>query len=110
MGNTAFKNPETIGQLVKFVDLDERGSNFPLELYDPREAARMPSHTKLAEAQNTYLQSLTRQDNPATGQTEVQFTAAAATTTVVAASGASKRGPSGPLDDSRPHQKRGGKE
>lgn len=113
-GNTAFKNPETIGQLVKFVDLNERGSNFPLDLYDPREAARMPSHEKLAEAQSVYLQALSRQDNPVTGQSEVQFTAS--TTSATSASTAkggvagSKRGATGPLEDSRPQQKRSGKE
>ena len=37
MSNRAFRNPHLYAQLVEFVDIDERGSNFPTDVWDPFE-------------------------------------------------------------------------
>lgn len=73
-GNTAFKNPETIGQLVTFVDIDERGSNYPPERFDPRHAKALPNYKQLADTQNAYLATLAaRETSAVTGLPEVQW-------------------------------------
>ncbi len=56
--NTAFKNPEIMGQLVKLVELEERGSNYPAHVYDYR--APLPDHTRLAEEQQAFLAALVK--------------------------------------------------
>jgi hypothetical protein len=35
MRNKAFKNPHIYSKLVEFVDIDETGSNFPKDIWDP---------------------------------------------------------------------------
>jgi hypothetical protein len=35
MGSRAFRNPHLYAKLVEFVDVDERTTNFPPELWDP---------------------------------------------------------------------------
>ena len=78
--HTAFKNPEIMGQLVQFVQIDEKGrlgqaffppnhssqwarltvslcSNYPKAQYDPACPGYM-NHRQLAEEQNAYLMDL----------------------------------------------------
>lgn len=35
MSNRSFRNPHLYAQLVDFVDIDERSTNFPKEIWDP---------------------------------------------------------------------------
>jgi len=35
MSNKAFRNPHIYEKLVNFVDVDEKGTNFPMEIWDP---------------------------------------------------------------------------
>jgi hypothetical protein len=37
MSNRSFRNPHLYAQLVQFVDVDERTTNFPKELWDPED-------------------------------------------------------------------------
>jgi hypothetical protein len=37
MSNRSFRNPHLYAKLVEFVDVDERTTNFPKELWDPRD-------------------------------------------------------------------------
>jgi hypothetical protein len=37
MSNRSFRNPHLYAKLVEFVDVDERATNFPKELWDPRD-------------------------------------------------------------------------
>jgi len=37
MSNRSFRNPHLYAKLVEFVDVDERTTNFPKELLDPRD-------------------------------------------------------------------------
>jgi hypothetical protein len=36
MNNKGFRNPSIMNKLIEFLELDEYGSNYPKEEYDPR--------------------------------------------------------------------------
>jgi hypothetical protein len=55
--HTAFRNPEIMGQLVNFVAIDEKGSNYAPQVFDCS-CRGMKDHVALAEAQNAYLEGL----------------------------------------------------
>lgn len=58
--HTAFKNPEIMGQLVNFVAIEEKGSNYSPLVFDSS-CAGMRDHVALAEEQNAFLQALQQQ-------------------------------------------------
>jgi hypothetical protein len=37
MSNRSFRNPHLYAKLVEFVDVDERATNFPKEIWDPHD-------------------------------------------------------------------------
>lgn len=49
-----FRNPSIYEKLIEFCDIDEFGSNYPLEVYDPNKwrNTEMSTYLQLAEAQN----------------------------------------------------------
>lgn len=38
MSNRSFRNPHLYAKLVEFVDVDERATNFPRDLWNPNDA------------------------------------------------------------------------
>jgi HCNGP-like protein len=65
-GHTAFENPEILGQLVQYVEIEEHGTNF--------EEEKFLDYKALGELQNQYLAQISRKTNSVTGSQEVQFT------------------------------------
>jgi len=63
MSNRSFRNPHLYAKLVEFVDVDERTTNFPKELWDPRDvqedwfADRIAAHQKARSEQQESAQS-----------------------------------------------------
>jgi hypothetical protein len=55
--HTAFRNPEIMGQLVNFVAIDEKGSNYAPQVFDSS-CQGMKDHVALAEEQNAFLEGL----------------------------------------------------
>ncbi len=58
--HTAFRNPEIMGQLVNFVAIDEKGSNYSPHVFDSS-CRGMKDHVALAEEQNAFLERLQAQ-------------------------------------------------
>lgn len=48
-----FRNPSIYEKLIEFCEIDEFGTNYPLDVYDPKKwrKSEMNSYLKLAEAQ-----------------------------------------------------------
>ena len=59
-GHTAFKNPEIMGQLVNFVRIDERGTNFDPAVFDAS-GPGLKSVRELAELQNAFLERIQKE-------------------------------------------------
>ena len=58
--HTAFRNPEIMAQLVNFVAIDEKGSNYAPHVFDSS-CRGMKDHVALAEEQNAFLERLQTQ-------------------------------------------------
>jgi len=63
MSNRSFRNPHLYAKLVEFVDVDERTTNFPKEIWDPHDvqenwfADKIAAHQKARSEQQESAQS-----------------------------------------------------
>ncbi|KAJ7192970.1 HCNGP-like protein-domain-containing protein [Mycena pura] len=80
MGSRAFRNPHLYAKLVEFVDVDERTTNFPPELWDPGAVDAAWYADALAEVQKS--RSEQQSATQAAGKrSQIQFTSASSTGT-----------------------------
>ncbi|KAH9936983.1 HCNGP-like protein-domain-containing protein [Fomitopsis serialis] len=62
MSNRSFRNPHLYTRLVEFVDVDERATNFPKELWDPTDVQDEWYADRIAEAQKVRSEQQAAQD------------------------------------------------
>ncbi|CAH8842755.1 unnamed protein product [Trichobilharzia szidati] len=56
--NKAFRNPSIYEKLIDFLKIDEKGSNFPKEIYDPYRWGPQSYYEELAKVQNREIDRL----------------------------------------------------
>ncbi|KAJ7636915.1 HCNGP-like protein-domain-containing protein [Roridomyces roridus] len=78
MANRAFRNPHLYAKLVEFVDVDERTTNFPPELWDPNDVEDGWYADRLAETQKARSEQQTAAKEK---RTQIAFTSGSATST-----------------------------
>jgi len=68
MSNRSFRNPHLYAQLVDFVDIDERSTNFPKEIWDPEQVRYGEwDAEKIAAYQKTRSEQQSQQPKVRTG-------------------------------------------
>ncbi|KAH9837226.1 HCNGP-like protein-domain-containing protein [Rhodofomes roseus] len=72
MSNRSFRNPHLYTRLVEFVDVDERATNFPEELWDPTDVREEWYADRIAEAQKARSEQQSTQDGSAK-RTKIDF-------------------------------------
>ncbi|BGP16081.1 hypothetical protein JCM10213_007541 [Rhodosporidiobolus nylandii] len=72
----AFRNPRIYAKLVEFVDVDETGSNWDKEVWDPKGLGIDASASRIAELQK--LRSEAKSAQPAGSRSSIAFTTAPA--------------------------------
>ncbi|GAA5910725.1 hypothetical protein JCM6882_002062 [Rhodosporidiobolus microsporus] len=68
----AFRNPRIYAKLVEFVDVDETGTNWDKEVWDPKGLGPDASATRLAELQK--IRSEAKASQPAGSRSSIAFT------------------------------------
>jgi hypothetical protein len=71
MSNRSFRNPHLYAQLVDFIDVDERASNFPKDIWDPNDVQEDWFADHLAEEQK---QRMEKQNAAPVKRTHIDFT------------------------------------
>lgn len=74
MSNRSFRNPHLYTKLVEFVDVDERTTNFPKDLWDPNDVKDEWFADRIAEYQKA--RSEQQQTQNAGKRTQLEFTSA----------------------------------
>ncbi|TFK46790.1 HCNGP-domain-containing protein [Heliocybe sulcata] len=93
MSNRSFRNPHLYAKLVEFVDVDERATNFPRNIWDPSDVKDEWYADRIAELQKTRSE---QQSHNSGKRSHIDFAASK-----------SQAPPSGPRSTGRPH---GGKD
>lgn len=71
MSNRSFRNPHLYAQLVDFIDVDERASNFPKDIWDPNDVKEDWFADHLAEEQK---QRMEKQNAAPVKRSHIDFT------------------------------------
>jgi hypothetical protein len=83
MSNRSFRNPHLYTKLVEFVDVDERSTNFPKELWDPADVDQSWFADRIAELQK----ARSEQHSQAQKRSHIDFTSSASSSRSVPTSG-----------------------
>ncbi|EPT03830.1 hypothetical protein FOMPIDRAFT_1022036 [Fomitopsis schrenkii] len=73
MSNRSFRNPHLYMRLVEFVDVDERATNFPKDLWDPVDVREEWYADRIAEAQKARSEQHSAQEGGAK-RAKIDFT------------------------------------
>lgn len=73
MSNKAFRNPHLYTKLVEFVDVDEKSTNFPRNLWDPQDVQQDWYAESIADAQKIKYEQLQAAQAPGK-RTRIDFT------------------------------------
>ncbi|KZT72853.1 HCNGP-domain-containing protein [Daedalea quercina L-15889] len=73
MSNRSFRNPHLYTRLVEFVDVDERATNFPKDVWDPMDVREEWYADRIAEAQKARSEQQAAQDG-SLKRTKIDFT------------------------------------
>ncbi|CAH8842834.1 unnamed protein product [Trichobilharzia szidati] len=79
--NKAFRNPSIYEKLIDFLKIDEKGSNFPKEIYDPYRWGPQSYYEELAKVQNREIDRLMKLQKEQKKTEANTSTTTAATTT-----------------------------
>nr|CAH8843366.1 unnamed protein product [Trichobilharzia regenti] len=83
--NKAFRNPSIYEKLIDFLKIDEKGSNFPKEIYDPYRWGPQSYYEELAKVQNREIDRLMKLQKEQK-KTEANTATTTATTTTTTTS------------------------
>ncbi|KAF9821666.1 hypothetical protein IEO21_00512 [Rhodonia placenta] len=97
MSNRSFRNPHLYTKLVEFVDVDERATNFPQDVWDPNDFPDDWFADRIAEYQKLRLEQQSAAQNSGAKRTQIDFT--------TPASSSSQRKP---INDASRGQRNGG--
>jgi len=73
MMNRSFRNPHLYAKLVEFVDVDERATNFPRDVWDPNDMREEWFADKIAEAQKARYEQQTGSSNQREKRSRIEF-------------------------------------
>jgi len=79
MSNRSFRNPHLYTKLVEFVDVDERATNFPRDVWDPDDVKEEWFASRIAESQKARSEHQSQiQSQIATKRARLDFTSGSA--------------------------------
>ncbi|KAI0642506.1 HCNGP-like protein-domain-containing protein [Trametes meyenii] len=90
MANRAFRNPHLYAKLVEFVDVDERTTNFPKDVWDPMDVKEEWYVDRIAEAQKARSQATAASQSSAK-RSHIDFLSAAMSSTAASSSSSTHR-------------------
>ncbi|KAI0720845.1 HCNGP-like protein-domain-containing protein [Cerioporus squamosus] len=80
MANRAFRNPHLYAKLVEFVDVDERTTNFPKDMWDPLDVKEEWYADRIAEAQKAKAEATSTAQQP-NKRARIDFASASSSST-----------------------------
>ncbi|TFK85474.1 HCNGP-domain-containing protein [Polyporus arcularius HHB13444] len=93
MANRAFRNPHLYAKLVEFVDVDERTTNFPKDMWDPLDVKEEWYADRIAEAQKAKSEAASAAQQP-NKRARIDFASASSTSSADGRGGRSRGGKS----------------
>ncbi|KAI0676615.1 HCNGP-like protein-domain-containing protein [Trametes maxima] len=90
MANRAFRNPHLYAKLVEFVDVDERTTNFPKDVWDPMDVKDEWYANRIAEAQKVRSEAAAA-SQPSAKRSHIDFMSAAVASATVTSSSSTNR-------------------
>ncbi|KAF9648375.1 HCNGP-domain-containing protein [Thelephora ganbajun] len=73
MMNRSFRNPHLYAKLVEFVDVDEKATNFPRDVWDPTDMPEEWFADKIADAQKIRYEQQTSSSNHREKRSRIEF-------------------------------------